>query len=659
MPNIPIRDITQSGVPSGSSYIVFDDGTMKKGLVSDLADGVRPVASQAEAEAGANNAKTMTALRTKQSIASEVGVTLASKAQGDLANTALQPATIGSTVQAHDTDLDVIAALTPTNDDILQRKAGAWANRSLAQVKTDLALNNVDNTSDATKWAATKTLTNTTYNTAGTGNSFSINGVAVTANTGTGAVVRDTSPTLVTPNLGTPSAITLTSGTGLPINTGVSGLGANVAAFLATPSSANLRAALTDEVGTGSAYFVGGALGTPASATLTNATGLPLAGLAPQAAYTITGNFTGSSASPTASTIAALTQKASPAGSDEVMIADNAAGGQLKRTPVSALGGGGSGVTDVNGITGSVKLYGPPQGRLTLTSGLAVMTSSVTGATTYYYTPSNGNMIAVYDGTNFVPFVFSELSQATTDTTKAPAAVTTNSNYDLYVGLSGGVPALFRSPAWASNTSRGTGAGTAEQVIVGGIRMNAQAITNGPAAQRGIYVGTIRTNGTSTVDFLVGGSASGGVAGSMCVWNMYNRSLSTMIVIDTGVQYTYSSGVTFRQARASAGNQASFVVGSSEDAFNSSYSNRVDTAAVAGSFGQVGIGFDTTSAFTSQRVFIQTPAAALHIGSPYVSYSGYSPLGYHTLCPIEGGDNVNNTAFCGDNKGVFTVQVWN
>lgn len=58
--------------------------------------------------------------------------------------------------------------------------------------------------------------------------------------------------------------------------TGLSALGAGVATWLGTPSSANLRSALTDEVGTGAAYFVGGALGTPASATLTNATGLPL-----------------------------------------------------------------------------------------------------------------------------------------------------------------------------------------------------------------------------------------------------------------------------------------------------------------------------------------------------------------------------------------------
>lgn len=43
----------------------------------------------------------------------------------------------------------------------------------------------------------------------------------------------------------------------VPIATGVSGLGANVATFLATPSSANLRAALTDENGTGAALFDG------------------------------------------------------------------------------------------------------------------------------------------------------------------------------------------------------------------------------------------------------------------------------------------------------------------------------------------------------------------------------------------------------------------
>ena len=76
-----------------------------------------------------------------------------------------------------------------------------------------------------------------------------------------------TSPTLVTPILGTPSSGTLTSCTGLPVSTGVSGLGTNVATFLATPSSANLAAALTDETGTGLAVFNGSPALTSATIT--------------------------------------------------------------------------------------------------------------------------------------------------------------------------------------------------------------------------------------------------------------------------------------------------------------------------------------------------------------------------------------------------------
>jgi hypothetical protein len=55
--------------------------------------------------------------------------------------------------------------------------------------------------------------------------------------------------------LGTPSSGTLSSCTGLPVATGISGLGTGVATFLATPSSANLAAAVTDESGTGTLVF--------------------------------------------------------------------------------------------------------------------------------------------------------------------------------------------------------------------------------------------------------------------------------------------------------------------------------------------------------------------------------------------------------------------
>jgi len=80
---------------------------------------------------------------------------------------------------------------------------------------------------------------------------------------------------------GTLNTSALGAGT-LPVGrggTGITSLGTNVATFLGTPSSANLRSALTDETGTGSAVFatsptlVTPALGTPASGDLSNCTG--------------------------------------------------------------------------------------------------------------------------------------------------------------------------------------------------------------------------------------------------------------------------------------------------------------------------------------------------------------------------------------------------
>lgn len=81
-----------------------------------------------------------------------------------------------------------------------------------------------------------------------------IAGEAVVGTTGSTNVVFSNGPTLTAPNLGTPATGTLTNCTGFPA-ANLAGLGTGVATWLATPSSANLAAAVTGETGSGALVF--------------------------------------------------------------------------------------------------------------------------------------------------------------------------------------------------------------------------------------------------------------------------------------------------------------------------------------------------------------------------------------------------------------------
>lgn len=97
------------------------------------------------------------------------------------------------------------------------------------------------------------------------------------------------------------------------------------------------------------------ALGTPSAIVLTNGTGLPLSGHATQAAFTIVANNSGSAAAPTAVDISALTTKASPAGTDYLLLSDQAASGAFKKVTVTSVAAG-STVASIAGNTGAFTL---------------------------------------------------------------------------------------------------------------------------------------------------------------------------------------------------------------------------------------------------------------------------------------------------------------
>lgn len=271
-----------------------------------------------------------------------------------------------------------------------------------------------------------------------------------------------------------------------------------------------------------------------------------------------------------------------------------------------------------------------PQGRLTLTSATPVLTATVSAATTVYYSPYIGRYVPLYGGSSFtMTDVGGELSQATTDSTKSPAACTTNSNYDLFVWNDSGTYRCTRGPAWSSDTSRGTGAGTTELERVLGVYLNKVAITNGPSANRGTYVGTVRTNGSSQVDYILGGVAAGGTAGFIGVWNMYNRISITPEVNDSTSSWSYNS-TTVRSMNNSTGNRISFVRGLNEDGVSAALKHNFSGGA-SGDY-VFGISLNSTSALGTSSSYGSFGTS----NAPGVAtYSALPGLGFHYLQCVE------------------------
>lgn len=191
--------------------------------------------------------------------------------------------------------------------------------------------------------------------------------------------------------------------------------------------------------------------------------------------------------------------------------------------------------------------------------------------------------------------------------------------------------------------------------LVNGVNVNATAITNGPGAGAGTFVATAFTDsGGGTVSWSLGGSASGGTAATLNLWNAYNRVNVGAVVTDSGTGYTYTTG-TNRQARASTGNQIGFVLGLQEDAVQAALSGEVSLVGATTSIAKFGLGLDSITAFGSQPFVAKDVAAVAGDAGGTISYVWNAAIGSHVISSQEIGDGTNANTF--DNSSLNALSA--
>lgn len=288
-------------------------------------------------------------------------------------------------------------------------------------------------------------------------------------------------------------------------------------------------------------------------------------------------------------------------------------------------------------------VLGSPQGRLTLVSGTPVMTTSQLTKPTIFYTPYVGQFAPIYDGTKFVMTdLGGELSQATNDATKSPAATVASKNYDMFVWDDAGTKRCTRGPIWSTDSVRGVGAGTTELEAVNGIWVNKNAITNGPAARRGTYVGTIRSDTAATCAFIFG--SLGGTA-NLGVWNCYNRVPIRTFTADTTSTWTYSTAA-YRACNANTNFVILIICGLVEDMIRVEHMGQMNNSATG--YGYNGIGIDSTSSNSNNLQVISGNVSSTAISQsvivapPLLGYHLYQALEYVSAGTVTFNGSFNN-----------------
>lgn len=172
-------------------------------------------------------------------------------------------------------------------------------------------------------------------------------------------------------------------------------------------------------------------------------------------------------------------------------------------------------------------------GRLTLESGVAVSTTDQTAKTSVYFTPYNGNLIGIYDGTSWKLHTFTEM-------TGALGTLSADTNYDRFIYDNAGTLA-FEDVAWTNDTTRATALTTQDGVLV----------KSGATTRR--YLGTFRTTSTTTTEDSVT---------KRFVWNYNNRVGRSMVKAATST-HVYSTAA-WRAWNNDTANALNFVSGEAD-----------------------------------------------------------------------------------------------
>lgn len=287
------------------------------------------------------------------------------------------------------------------------------------------------------------------------------------------------------------------------------------------------------------------------------------------------------------------------------------------------------------------------QGRLTLSSNTPVQTADVSAATNVFYTPYLGDRIRLWNGTFYDVLTFTQQTYALNS-----GAHISGKNYDFFAWNSSGSVQIVTGPAWSTDTSRGTGAGTTQisyqnGILTNTVQMSATSTSGGAAtvpAGKGTYLGTFRAtaNGQTSVVMNPAGATGGGLP-QLMLWNNYNRVLMKAHNFDNGSGYTYTSN-TIRQARANTNNQVNFVSGLAEDSI-SVYTNILfNFTSNNGSIMEWGYGLDSTTNF-DLGYFGYNPVANVFQNSAPVSGLESPQLGFHFISMNEASDGVHANQF--------------